>query len=127
MADTTRSSAASQFEVKDEGGVWLVTPVVDLASMNWCELPATARDVLGDAAGATRPQVVFDLAGHAYFGSYFLGILVRCWKHISSHDGGLALSGVSEIGREVLEITALDTLWEVYPTRADAIEAMAHR
>ena len=40
MADTTGSSAPAQFEEKNEGGVWLITPVVDLASMNWIELPA---------------------------------------------------------------------------------------
>ena len=124
MADSRNSHTTAQFGVENESGVWLVTPLGDLASMNWSELPATAGDILGEAADTTCPQVVFDLTGRAYFGSYFLGILVRCWKHISSHDGSLALCGVSETGREVLEITSLDTLWDIYPSRAAAIKAM---
>ena len=54
MADTTGSSAPAQFEEKNEGGVWLITPVVDLASMNWIELPARN---MGAAAPWSVPPI----------------------------------------------------------------------
>lgn len=132
MADNPSTNAASQFTVSQftvqaDGDVWFITPVNDLASMGWCELPASASEILADAAKVAQPRVVFDLTGSTYFGSYFLGILVRCWKHISSRDGTLALCGVSDMGREVLGITSLDTLWEIYPNHTEAAKALASR
>jgi hypothetical protein len=35
------------------------------------------------------------------------------------------LAGASERTRELLHLTALDTLWALYNTRAEAIEALA--
>ncbi|MCA9101584.1 MAG: STAS domain-containing protein [Pirellulales bacterium] len=127
MADTPESSTPKQFHVEREGDVWFVKPAADLASMKWSELPATAAEMLGAAAEVPAPAVVFDLSDQGYFGSYFLGILVRCWKHISRCGGTLGLCGVSPVGREVLEVTSLDTLWDIYPSRAEAVEAIAHR
>ena len=36
----------------------------------------------------------------------------------------LVLAGASERARELLHLTALDTLWALYNTRAEAIDAL---
>ena len=36
----------------------------------------------------------------------------------------MALSGVTERTRELLRVTALDTVWPIYDSKREAIEAM---
>jgi len=70
------------------------------------------------------PLVVFDLSEVDYFGSMFLGLLLRCWKLAMARGGMMALAGVSERARELLRITSLDTVWPMYADRREAMEAL---
>ena len=75
----------------------------------------------GDHLGATESQVGAD----GYFGSVFLAVLLRCHKLVKSRGGDLVLCGVSSVVRELLRITALDTLWAIYDSREEALDALS--
>jgi anti-anti-sigma factor len=60
-----------------------------------------------------------------YFGSVFLALLLRCHKFVKSRGGELVLCGASELAKELLHVTALDTLWAIYETREQALDAVA--
>jgi anti-anti-sigma factor len=68
--------------------------------------------------------LVVDLSQMNYFGSVFLAFLIRCHTLVKRHGGRMVLMGVSEAGREVLHLTALDTLWAIYRDRAEAFGAL---
>jgi len=70
------------------------------------------------------PMVVFDLSDVNYFGSVFLQLLLRCHTVIKRNGGELVLAGVSPAASELLRVTALDTLWAIYDTREEAIDAL---
>jgi anti-sigma B factor antagonist len=77
---------------------------------------------LGEASAP--PLVVVDLSALDYFGSSFLGLLLRTWKQVTSKGGQLVLCGVSSRARDLLHITSLDMVWALYPTRREAIAAL---
>jgi anti-anti-sigma regulatory factor len=58
------------------------------------------------------------------FGSMFLALLIRCWKLAYSQGGAMVLSGVTERARELLRMTALDTVWPIYESKREAMEAL---
>jgi hypothetical protein len=43
----------------------------------------------------------------------------------SKPQGGFAICGVTPYCQEVLKIAHLDTLWRLFPTRADAVGALS--
>ncbi len=57
-------------------------------------------------------------------GSMFLALLIRCWKLALAQGGMMALSGVNDRTRELLRVTSLDTVWPMYESRREAIEAL---
>ena len=71
------------------------------------------------------PMIVFDLSDVSYFGSVFLALLLRCHKFVRPRGGELVLCGASKMAIELLRVTALDTLWAIYDTREEALDAVA--
>jgi hypothetical protein len=44
---------------------------------------------------------------------------------VKKHGSEVVLAGASDRVRELLHLTALDTLWALYSTRAEAVNALA--
>jgi anti-sigma B factor antagonist len=72
-------------------------------------------------AGARR--VLVDFSGTAYIDSSGLGALVSLGKRIREAGGVLHLAGLSDDLRTLFELTRLDTLFQLFDTRADALAA----
>ena len=86
------------------------------------------RDKLLDFVDqADPPNIALDLSHTRFIGSAFLETLFRCWNRIKHRDGRLALCGLHPFCSEVLRVTRLETLWEIYPTIEDAKAAMAEK
>jgi anti-anti-sigma factor len=66
-----------------------------------------------------------DLEGVRYFGSAFITFLLRCHLLVKKRGSELVLAGVNPRIRELLRTTALDTLWALYESRQEAIEALS--
>ena len=86
--------------------------------------PHLAKLLLNALRDAADPLVVFDLGSVDYFGSMFLAVLLRCWKHTTSRGGALVLCGVSSQLKDLLRVTALDMIWPIYPDRRSAMDAL---
>jgi anti-sigma B factor antagonist len=69
-------------------------------------------------------NVIIDLSKVKFFTSEFISFLLRCHVIVKKHHGELVLAGVSDKVRELLRQTALDTLWAIYPNRAQALDAL---
>jgi anti-anti-sigma factor len=81
--------------------------------------------MLEQAQTAEPPLIVLDLAETAYMGSAFIETISRTWKRVNARSGQLVLCSLTPFCAEVLRATRLDTLWKHYPTRGDAIAALA--
>jgi anti-sigma B factor antagonist len=119
------SKAKDDFKLEWHGNAVVITPAANVESMRWDLIEQAADIVMSPMRNQDVPMVVFDLSDVAYFGSVFLALLLRCHKFVKSRGGELVLCGASELARELLRVTSLDTLWAIYDTREEALDAVA--
>lgn len=112
------------FRLEWHGHTVVIIPAADVESMRWDLIEQSAQVVMTPLRETEVPMVVFDLGDVNYFGSVFLALLLRCHKYVKSRGGELVLCGASKSARELLRITALDTLWAIYDTRDEALDAL---
>ena len=112
------------FQLKWQGNCVIVIPAANVEAMRWDLIEPAAAIILGPLKTQALPLVVFDLSQVAYFGSVFLALMLRVQKLVKSRGGELVLCGPSEMARELLQVTALDTLWAIYDSREEALTAL---
>jgi anti-sigma B factor antagonist len=66
-------------------------------------------------------KLVIDFASAAYVDSSGLGVLVSLSKRVRESGGQLRLSGLNDDLRVLFELTRLDTVFQILPTRTDAM------
>ncbi|MBI1348121.1 STAS domain-containing protein [bacterium] len=115
---------SDDFKLEWHGNAVIITPASNVESMSWELIEQAAEIVMAPIKSHESPMVVFDLSQVSYFGSVFLALLLRCHTAVKSRGGELVLSGASKMARELLKITALDTLWAIYDTKEQALEAV---
>lgn len=118
------SKQQDDFELEWHGDAVVVVPASNVENMSWDVVENAADLVLAPLARQKVPLVVIDLSRVSYFGSVFLALLLRCHKLVRQKGGELVLCGASELARELLQITNLDTLWAIYDSRDEALEAV---
>ena len=118
------SEVLDSFEIEWHGGVVVVIPAKSVESLNWDLVEQAADVIMEPLATSEVPLVVVDLKDVGYFGSVFLALLLRCHKFLKRRGGELVLCGANDMARELLKITALDTIWAIYDTRKEAMQAI---
>ncbi len=85
---------------------------------------ATVNSFQGVVLAETAPTVILDLSGVPYVDSAGLGSLVRV--HVSCRKAGrrLALAGVNQRARALLQMTDLESLFQVFPSAHEAAEKL---
>src|SRR3954451_7952174 len=117
-----QSQEAFTIERHGELTVVSATPALESIAMG---LEEQAADLIFDPIRHdAEPLIVFDLSRVDYFGSVFLGVMLRCWKMVQAKGGTMALSGVSARAKELLHLTSLDFVWPIYTDRREAVEAL---
>jgi anti-sigma B factor antagonist len=86
------------------------------------EEASALRDTLKSMLASTR-QVVLNLSGVTYIDSGGLGTLVGVYSSARSGGADIKLTGLGQRLRDVLQITKLVTVFEVYDTEQEAIAA----
>jgi anti-sigma B factor antagonist len=123
-AAESTNRAVDDFRLEFHGNVVVITPAANVESMRWDLIEPSAEIVMTPLRDLDPPMVVMDLSDVTYFGSVFLALLLRCHKHVKSRGGELVLCGASKMALELLRVTALDTLWAIYETREEALDAI---
>lgn len=121
---TDEAAPPADFQIEWRGDAVVVVPTGNIEGMSWDLIEQAADMVMAPLADQKVPLVVVDLSSVGYFGSVFLALLLRCHKFVKSRGGELVLAGASPMARELLRITALDTLWAIYDDRESALEAV---
>ena len=118
------SQSPDVFTIERHGGLTLVIASPALETLDASFEQQTTQLLLNALRDAPEPLVVFDLGPVEYFGSMFVAVLLRCWKHITSRGGTMVLSGVSPQVKQLLHVTALDMIWPMYPDRRAAMDSL---
>jgi anti-anti-sigma factor len=119
------TSSSNDFQIEYHGNVVVVVPAQNVESMRWDLIEHAANVVMTPLRTVDAPMVVFDLSRVKFFGSVFLSLLLRCHKLVKERGGELVLCGASDMARELLSITSLDTLWAIYSSREEALDALS--
>ena len=86
------------------------------------ELQTALRELLTQG----HSRYVFDLAALDYIGSLGLGVLVA-FRNDPRVNGGVVFCNTTPFVRSTLQVTKLDKHFRMYPSRADAIDAIRTR
>jgi len=87
------------------------------------EESAGMRETLKRALTSSR-QLVLDLSGVSYIDSSGLGTLVGVYSSARAAGADIKLAGLNQRLRDLLQITKLVTVFEVYDTVQEAVAAL---
>ena len=117
-------SQIQHVEREVEDGVTVVSFPLQNESFGEDVVVAISQPVL-DAAQVQPPLVVVDLKNVTFFGSAFIELLFRLWNRLKTNNGRLVLCNVQPYCREVLDVTNLSKVWQIFPNRADAVAGVS--
>jgi len=83
------------------------------------------KQELLDAIGKGAKEVVVDFSSTTFIDSTTLGVLVGGVKRLRTNDGQLSLVCSDRNITKIFEITGLDRVFTIYPTRDEAISAIS--
>jgi anti-sigma B factor antagonist len=122
---TNESKQSQSFHIERHGDIAIITPSPEVEKMPENLMEQAALMVLAPLRSDPPAGLVFDLSRVDYVGSLFLSFLLRCHKRVKEHGSEVVVAGASPRARELLHMTALDTLWALYDSRAEALSALA--
>ena len=81
------------------------------------------RKRLKELTGDKVAKIVVNLADVPYIDSSGVATLVECLQGVSRYDGKLHLAAMVQQTRSVFEISRLDTVFSIYDSLQEALEA----
>jgi anti-sigma B factor antagonist len=81
------------------------------------------REKVSELVAAGKVNIIFDLAGVDYIDSTGLGSLVICFTSIKKAGGALKLLNLNKRNIELLVLTKLHTIFEVFSDEQDAVNS----
>jgi anti-sigma B factor antagonist len=82
------------------------------------------KQVLAESIESGRIRIIVDLTDTTFLDSTALGVLIGAVKRLRSRDGALAIVNVDENIAKTFEITGLDQIFTIVPTREEAEDAV---
>ena len=117
--------SSSSLEVSRRDDVTIIGLGPEYENLDEHLLDEVREAILAGTDQADPPLVVLDLSHTLFFCSAFIEILFRAWKRLNEREGGkFAISGLTPYCREIIEITHLDELWDVFDNRDLAVSSM---
>ena len=89
------------------------------------EEAASLRDTLREQIDSGRKNILLNLAEVTYIDSSGLGQLVGSFATVTSRGGQLKLPNLQKRLHELMQVTKLITVFEVYATEAAALRSFA--
>jgi len=93
-------------------------PVDELDASNASELKRDIAPLL-----QANVKVVLDLGRVRFMDSSGLGAMLSCLRQLSAKKGDLKLCGLSKQVRGAFELVRLHRIFDIYPSRAEAVLA----
>ncbi len=118
------TSQSESFRVERHGDIAVIIPASEVESMPENLIQQAAEIVLAPLRKDPPAGLVIDLTQVKFFGSVFISFLLKCHMLVKKHGSEVVLAGASDRIRELLHLTALDTLWALYDTRAEAVQSL---
>jgi anti-sigma B factor antagonist len=82
------------------------------------------KSALGEALESGHSRIVVDLTQTTFLDSTALGVLIGAVKRLRSRDGALTIVNTDPNIAKTFEITGLDQIFTIRPTRDGAVAAL---
>jgi anti-sigma B factor antagonist len=102
-------------------GVAIVELVGTLTSL----YPNVLKEVVGKLVRRGEKRIVLNLQGVTYVDSAGLGLLVSCYTRATHADATIALANASPRVYEVLSVTNLLTIFDLFDSESEATASLA--
>jgi anti-sigma B factor antagonist len=86
---------------------------------------STFRDTVRDLAAQGSKKLLLNLSEVSYIDSSGIGEMVSGFTTVTNHGGRLKLLGLSKRVKDLLQITKLYTVFEVFDDEATAVRSFA--
>ena len=103
-------STPKVFDFTSDGITLVVVPLGSVGSLAGEDVNAELEDLVRRFGQSRLKHVVFDFHQVPYFGSTMLGAMHALWKHVAAANGKMAVCNVSDVEREVLDVSRFNTL-----------------
>jgi anti-anti-sigma factor len=120
-------SPSNDFVVEEVQGAIVITLIPQVGALESANFAQRRGALLDAIRNTTASAVIIDFAHTGYFGSLLLDTLGALWKHVRERSGTMALCNLSEVSKEILTTSKLDSIWPIYSSRRAAIEAQQRR
>ena len=117
-------SEARIFSAEIVGDTLVVAPLTNVGSLAGEQVDFELNEFLGQLARPEVNNAVIDMQRCSYFGTAMLQVMTAVWKRVRTGGGKMAICNVSEVGREILEVSRFDTLWPVCSSRSEALRVV---
>jgi anti-sigma B factor antagonist len=84
---------------------------------------ASLREQITSGIGAGKSQFILNMAGVDYIDSSGLGMMVVCFTTLKKSGGMLRLLGLTSRNLELLVLTKLTTIFEVFADEQEAVNS----
>ena len=121
---STSAEHEQSFEIERHGETAVVIPSPQVEEMHEGAIDQAAKMVLATLREDPPTGIVVDLSKVNYFGSVFVSFLLRCHMLAKRQGIEIVIAGASEPAQELLHLLDLKTLWALYDTRQEAIDAL---
>lgn len=122
---TTKLTQDQSFRIERHGEIAVVIPSPKVEEMHEALIEQAAKLVVNSLREDPPAGIVVDLGQVNYFGSVFVSFLLRCHMLAKKQGSEVVLAGASEPARELLHLLDLQTIWALYATRQEAIDALS--
>ena len=82
------------------------------------------KSAIGEALESGHTRIVVDLTETTFLDSTALGVLIGAVKRLRSRDGVLTIVNTDPNIAKTFEITGLDQIFTIRPTRGEAVQAL---
>jgi anti-sigma B factor antagonist len=111
----------SVWEERLAGDIWLVRVSGRLDQSQANDLENSLLKLLLEG----HNQLVIDLSEVTYINSSGLRCLVTIWRQARDHGGNVVLCNLTERITQVFAIVGFDKVFEIYPSRTEALDSLA--
>jgi anti-sigma B factor antagonist len=121
---TTETTQDQSFRIERHGEIAVVIPSSKVEELHETLIAQAAKIVVNSLKEDPPAGIVVDLSNVNYVGSVFVSFLLRCHMLAKKQGSEIVLAGASEPARELLHLLDLETIWAIYATRQEAINAL---
>lgn len=115
------------FNVDQDGDTLIVALKSNVGNFADGEMTADLEHLIARLKQPDVNNVVIDFERIPYFGSIMLEAQLVLFRQVQGSDGKMTVCNVSDVGREILQLSRFDRMMPIFDSRVEALQAIRHQ